>query len=67
MNSKTATSSRFHAAFVLTTDYRNRFSERGTVLVEDGHMAEGECDHLTEAGDELAALNFLGGGATTEA
>ena len=30
-----------------------------------GHIAEGEYDYLTEAGYELAALNFLTGGVTT--
>jgi len=30
-----------------------------------GHIAEGEYDYLTEAGYELAALNFLAGGVTT--
>jgi len=30
-----------------------------------GRIAEGEYDYLTEAGYELAALNFLGGGVTT--
>jgi cytosine/adenosine deaminase-related metal-dependent hydrolase len=30
-----------------------------------GHIAAGEYDYLTEAGYELAALNFLAGGVTT--
>jgi len=30
-----------------------------------GHIAEGEYEYLTEAGYELAALNFLAGGVTT--
>lgn len=30
-----------------------------------GHIADGEYDYLTEAGYELAALNFLSGGVTT--
>lgn len=29
-----------HDAFVLTGDDRNRLYERGTVLVEDGHITE---------------------------
>jgi 5-methylthioadenosine/S-adenosylhomocysteine deaminase len=30
-----------------------------------GHIADGEYDYLTDAGYELAALNFLAGGVTT--
>ncbi|WP_156105802.1 amidohydrolase family protein, partial [Halobellus rufus] len=37
----------------------------GSMTAIFGHIADGEYDYLTEAGYELAALNFLTGGVTT--
>ncbi len=49
-----------HDAFVLTVDERNRLYERGTVVVDDGHITE--VRKASDGDASIAADEIIDGG-----